>query len=342
MVVIGLCGLQGCGKREITDQLIKEHGFTVIRVNRKDDAIKSPSLIPLNELQISDETKNKNKNIEYFSSIEEAVNYVTSHWKNNFVTEGLEGAEDYYPFMCRPFFMVIAVLAPLQRRYDRCRLKDPQLTLEQLVKRDDELLYGEAKLINIIYKARLTISNGGSLEKLVNLIRNVHFDDSWTRPQWDEYFMEMAELVSRRSNCMKRVVGAVIVKDKRVVSTGYNGTAKGLTNCCDGGCPRCNSNARCGVGLDLCYCIHAEENALLEVGRIGCNGATLYCTSAPCVGCSKKLIQCGIKRIVFMREYSIEHNAHQMYKEAQVELVKFTHQVPHYLDAETFDPSKFL
>lgn len=121
------------------------------------------------------------------------------------------------------------------------------------------------------------------------------------RPQWDTYFMLLASLASLRSNCMKRRVGAVLVRERRVVSTGYNGTPRGVRNCGEGGCARCNSGgdgfahpegegrkgtgtAAMGQGLDECLCLHAEENALLEAGRErvsggGTEGAVLYCNT---------------------------------------------------------------
>jgi dCMP deaminase len=102
------------------------------------------------------------------------------------------------------------------------------------------------------------------------------------RPSWDTYFMQLSDLAARRSNCMKRRVGCILVKDSKVVATGYNGTPRGLRNCNEGGCERCNQGAPCGTGLDRCLCMHAEENALLEAGRsrVGFdNGVVLYCNT---------------------------------------------------------------
>ena len=104
---------------------------------------------------------------------------------------------------------------------------------------------------------------------------------------------------------MKRGVGAVIVNDLRIVSTGYNGTPFGCTNCNEGGCERCNSNTASGVRLDECLCIHAEENAVIEAGRTKANGGTIYVTLSPCLTCSKSVIQAGIKRIVYNRVYNM-------------------------------------
>jgi dCMP deaminase len=104
---------------------------------------------------------------------------------------------------------------------------------------------------------------------------------------------------------MKRAVGAVIVNDLRIVSTGYNGTPFGFLNCSEGGCQRCNSNTPSGVALDECLCIHAEENAVIEAGRAKANGGTIYVTLSPCLTCSKTVVQAGIKRIVYNRKYAM-------------------------------------
>lgn len=101
------------------------------------------------------------------------------------------------------------------------------------------------------------------------------------RPSWDTYFLSLCTLASLRSNCMKRRVGAVLVRNNRVLSTGYNGTPRGLVNCADGGCSRCNGAAAGGTALSECLCLHAEENALLECGRErgGADGTVLYCNT---------------------------------------------------------------
>jgi len=102
--------------------------------------------------------------------------------------------------------------------------------------------------------------------------------------------MRIAHVASTRTNCMKRAVGAVIVVDKRIVATGYNGTPFATKNCNEGGCDRCNSNVVSGVGLDECICIHAEENAIIEGGRSKTNGGTCYVTTFPCLMCAKNLV----------------------------------------------------
>ncbi|KAJ1737811.1 Deoxycytidine monophosphate (dCMP) deaminase [Coemansia sp. Benny D160-2] len=141
------------------------------------------------------------------------------------------------------------------------------------------------------------------------------------RPSWDTYFMLLSELASHRSNCMKRKVGCILVKDTQIIATGYNGTPKGITNCNEGGCPRCNAGIPCGVALDHCLCIHAEENALLEAGRgrvRNAAGVTLYCNTCPCLGCAKKIVQVGVKTVVYSKGYGMDNLTLKLFKEAGI------------------------
>ncbi|MBM3333943.1 dCMP deaminase family protein [Candidatus Sumerlaeota bacterium] len=143
------------------------------------------------------------------------------------------------------------------------------------------------------------------------------------RPSWDEYFMNVARVTSSRSNCLSRRVGAVIVKDRQIVSTGYNGTPKGITNCNEGGCPRCWSMAESGTRLDECLCVHAEENAIVQAAcnGIGIQGATLYTTFCPCSYCAKSIINAGIKRVVYREAYAMDSVAERLFSEACIESV---------------------
>jgi dCMP deaminase len=126
------------------------------------------------------------------------------------------------------------------------------------------------------------------------------------RPGWDDYYMKIAHAVSERSNCIRRRVGALIVVDKSIISTGYNGSPMGVTNCSDGGCSRCASDAPPGAGYDTCICVHAEQNAFLLAARHGnaTRGGILYTTLRPCFGCVKEAIQAGIREIVFDEPYA--------------------------------------
>lgn len=144
------------------------------------------------------------------------------------------------------------------------------------------------------------------------------------RPDWDTYFMEIAEVVAKRSNCCRRHVAAVIVKDNRVISTGYNGTPRGITNCFDGGCERCNSNIKSGEGLSDCICAHAEENAIVQAAYhgIALKESTLYTTFSPCPYCTRMIINSGIKEVIYKDLYSIDEKSFSLLKQAGIKVRK--------------------
>jgi len=125
------------------------------------------------------------------------------------------------------------------------------------------------------------------------------------RPSWDEYFMKIAALVAERSTCLRRHVGALLVKDKRVIATGYNGAPSGLKHCSEVGCLREKLNVPSGERHELCRGLHAEQNAIIQAAVYGqdTRDATLYCTHKPCLLCAKMLINAGIKRAVIADDY---------------------------------------
>lgn len=129
------------------------------------------------------------------------------------------------------------------------------------------------------------------------------------RPSWDEYFMGMAKLTSQRSTCLRRKVGAVIVKDKHIVATGYNGAPRGLSHCAElGGCLREQLKVPSGQRHELCRALHAEQNAIIQAATLGqsIEGASIYITHQPCSICSKMIINAGIERIVVDERYPDE------------------------------------
>lgn len=129
------------------------------------------------------------------------------------------------------------------------------------------------------------------------------------RPSWDEYFMQMAELTAQRSTCLRRQVGAIIVKEKHIIATGYNGAPKGLPHCEElEGCLREKLEIPSGERHELCRALHAEQNAIIQAATLGqsIEGATIYITHQPCIICAKMIINAGISRIVIRRGYPDE------------------------------------
>lgn len=129
------------------------------------------------------------------------------------------------------------------------------------------------------------------------------------RPSWDEYFMKMAELTATRSTCLRRQVGAIIVCEKHIIATGYNGAPKGVPHCEEiGGCIRQKMNIPSGERHELCRALHAEQNAIIQAANLGqsVEGGTIYVTHQPCIICAKMIINAGIKRIVVRNGYPDE------------------------------------
>ena len=138
-----------------------------------------------------------------------------------------------------------------------------------------------------------------------------------SRPDWDDYFMEIAEVTKKRSTCLRRQIGAVIVKDNRILATGDNGVPSGSDHCGSRGCLRDELGVPSGERHELCRGIHAEQNAIVQAAYLGVSidGSTLYCTNQPCILCAKMLINAGVKRIVIKDGYPDEY-AQQMLAEA--------------------------
>uniref|UniRef100_A0A7C4YIV7 Cytidine deaminase n=1 Tax=candidate division WOR-3 bacterium TaxID=2052148 RepID=A0A7C4YIV7_UNCW3 len=146
-----------------------------------------------------------------------------------------------------------------------------------------------------------------------------------SRPDWDEYFMSITELVSSRSTCLRRKVGAIIVKGKRILTTGYNGPPEGVKHCDElGGCLREKLNIPSGERMELSRAVHAEQNAIIQGAKYGIDisGGTMYVTNHPCFICAKMIINAGIKKIIYKEGYPDEY-AKEILKEAGVEVVKY-------------------
>lgn len=146
-----------------------------------------------------------------------------------------------------------------------------------------------------------------------------------SRPSWHEYFMQITELVSTRATCLRRKVGAIIVRDRRILATGYNGPPENIVHCDErGGCLRDELKIPSGQRMELSRAIHAEQNAIIQAAKMGISmqDSTLYVTTHPCFTCAKMLINAGIKEIIYKDGYPDEF-AMAILKEAGVEVIKF-------------------
>lgn len=269
----------------------------------------------------------------HFATPEDMLDFVTRRWRNRFVTTDIHTEEILDVYIRRPFFLLLSTDAPLTTRWRRFQQRskqpgDSSIGLEDFVIRNDTHLYDQHDgLQPLISRATVRLLNtSSSLAHLYATLGKLDLPNpDRLRPCWDSYFMALASLAAQRSNCMKRRVGCVLVgRERRVISTGYNGTPRGLRNCAEGGCPRCNDASGSGVGLSTCLCIHAEENALLESGRERIrDGAVLYCDTCPCLTCSIKICQVGISEVVYAHGYSMDNETAEVFRQAGVKLRQF-------------------
>jgi len=214
----------------------------------------------------------------------------------------------------------------LERIRARARSGDPT-TLEDLRRLEGAELGSDdpnsQQLLAVRELADFSVDNAGNLDDLHEALQEIlERSFFFERPSWDEYFMSIARVVASRSNCVKRKVAAVITRDRRIISTGYNGTPRGTRNCNEGGCPRCNSFAEGGTRLDECLCSHAEENAITQSAYHGVavRGGTLYTTFCPCLICTKMIINAGIEEVAYVASYPLGDVSLALLREAGVKV----------------------
>jgi dCMP deaminase len=247
-------------------------------------------------------------------------NYAIDSIRNPYVGRALRASHD---------FRLLMVDAPVEVRYERVRQRGGPRTpasfdeFVELERQETESANPAHQQLRATHElADLTVLNDGTIDELHGRLEQVVRE--WLmqakRPGWDEYFMQIAQIVALRSNCMKRKVAAVVVKEKRIVSTGYNGTPRGVKNCNEGGCPRCNSLASSGTNLGECLCSHAEENSITQAAYHGISlkDATLYSTFSPCLICTKMIINSGIVEVVYNARYPMGDIPLGLLKEAGV------------------------
>lgn len=334
---IGLLGPLCSGKTSVARYLVTKKQFSLVGLALENFAADLPDGFIIEEGDLI---------ARRFNSLEFLMDYVTRNWKDNFVIKDRLDPDTINALRKRPFFLLVGTSSPLSLRYARwTKLFSDKPTQEHMPRFDDFIQADDAQSFPHLEK---TTANGDGLNTsssdllsyadLTVLNDYTTLEDFWAsldrvdltnperiRPSWDSYFMLLTELACLRSNCMKRRVGCLIVKDNRVIATGYNGTPRNVLNCSEGGCPRCNSNSQMGHDLDVCQCIHAEENALLEAGRERISGghSILYCNTCPCIGCAKKIIQVGVKEVVYSQTYRMDQQTTQLFKAANVVLRRF-------------------
>lgn len=331
-MIIGLTGKNGGGKGEVV-KFLAERGFQALSLS---DVLRE-ELQRLGKPVTREflvELGNQLRKESGAGALAERI-FARLDPEKNYVIDSIRNPAEVQVFRRRRDFLLAHIQAPQKLRFERLRQRgrenDPLtfeafLALEAKEAGSSEL--NHQQLNQTIALADTTLENGGPLKEFHEKVKSLLIDLSRKelRPDWDDYFLGIAKMVALRSNCIKRKVAAVLVKDRRIISTGYNGTPRGVKNCNEGGCPRCNNLTASGKGLEECLCSHAEENAITQSAYHGVNikDATLYSTYSPCLMCTKMIINSGIREVVYNVEYELLQTARELLEEAGIQVRQLT------------------
>src|ERR1051326_281208 len=324
-MLIGLTGRNASGKGEVARYLQNKSFYYYSLSDVIRDEIRARGLTATRDrlITVGNELRQK-----YGASVLAERVLAKIEDDKHYVIDSIRNPAEVDAFRAAKHFKLIRIEAPAEVRFQRIlsrrRESDPR-TLEDFVALENREAEGDdtsQNLVKVELMADHTLTNSGTLETLYpqidalfsKLLKEVQ------RPSWDEYFMNIAKVVASRSNCMKRKVAAIIVRDKRVISTGYNGTPRGTRNCNEGGCRRCNNLATSGTNLDECLCSHGEENAIVQASYHGVSlkDAIIYTTFAPCLQCAKMIINSDIREVIYNMDYPLNGAAFQLFSEAGV------------------------
>lgn len=329
-MIIGLTGKNGSGKGEVA-RFLKERGFeyrSLSDVVRAELAKRSKPVTRDRLIETGNALRKKFGPDVLAKRIIEQI-----EMDKNYVIDSVRHPAEAKILKSRDGFVLLNITAPPKVRFERLKRRgrenDPKTFPEFLKLERTERASGvrsDQQLDQAIGLADYTVRNSGTLLELQDEITKLVMKAARKkkRPDWDEYFLGIAKVVALRSNCVKRKVASVVVKDKRIIATGYNGTPRGVKNCNEGGCPRCNQLTGSGARLEECLCSHGEENAITQSAYHGVNikDSTLYTTYSPCLLCTKMIINSGIREVVFNVDYPLADVAMQLLREAGVQVRK--------------------
>ena len=308
-IIIGLTGENCAGKGTVADYLARK-GFYYYSLS---DAIREELASEGKEITREALIAKGNELRRNFGSDVLAKRTIAKLQPDrNYVVDSIRNPAEAKALLATGKTTLVYVTAPAQFRFERMKTRkregDPRSfqafqTIDRLeLEGKDE--HGQ-RLAEVFALATKKLVNESDFRELYadtdEMLSEISSEFKPSRPSWDLYFMNIAKVVASRSNCLKRHVAAVIVKDKRIISTGYNGTPRGVKNCNEGGCPRCNSFADSGTKLEECVCSHGEENAIVQASYHGISikDATIYTTFSPCLMCTKMIINSGMREVAY-------------------------------------------
>jgi dCMP deaminase len=324
-MIIGLTGRNAAGKGAVADYL-KSRGFLGLSLSdiiRETLAARGEEISRESLIRAGNELR-RSHGSGYLA--QELVRRLRE--EKNYVVDSIRNPAEVAVLRTTPGFALLHVTATPEARLERMRRRgresDPltEADFRALEERELSADPSAQQLHQVEAMADREVENNGTLEELQHAVHETvqEIARSQERPNWDQYFMRIAQVTALRSNCIKRKVAAVIVRDRRVISSGYNGTPRGTRNCYEGGCPRCNGTAVAGTALEECLCSHGEENAITQAAYHGVSvkGAVLYTTFAPCLMCTKMIINSGIAEVVYSDEYPLNQSSFRLLNEAGV------------------------
>jgi dCMP deaminase len=327
-MIIGLTGPNAAGKGEAADYL-KEKGFfytSLSDIIREDLAAigKEPTrenMIPFGN-KLRDEFGPEILAKRAIAKLNGSLNIVVDSIRNTAEIQELRKLTD---------FILIGIDAPLEIRFEREKKRGrvglPQ-TFEEFIKleKEEQSTQKNAQQLNECLKAADSIIfNDWTKDSFRRKIDQIIFK----RPSWDEYFLKMAFLAAERSTCLRHHVGAVIVKDKRILTTGYNGAPSGTKDCLELGCLRDKERIPSGTRHEICRATHAEQNAIIQAGLHGVStdGAVIYCTHSPCILCAKMIVNARIRKFITCGKYA-DDAFKELFKEAKIEFLTIIDFLP--------------
>ena|SRR3989344_2747228 len=337
-MIIGIVGQNGSGKDTVAEYL-QSKGFNHISISnglREEAARRGIEPTKDNLITLGNQLRN-----EYGNFILAKIALDKTEAGKDYVVTSIRNPGEIEELKKSGSFTLLNVEAPLNLRFERMRTRNRQgdpLSYEQFLEIERRENTNQSNTTNIKAcqdMANFTIINNGTLEELNNMISQVleKAKPKYQRPSWDEYFMELTRGVARRATCDRGRSGCVIVKDKRVLTTGYVGSPPGLVHCDEAGHLFETRYDKDGKASQHCIrTTHAEQNAIAQAAKhgISLDGATVYCKMEPCIMCAKSIIGVGIKRVVCEKRYHAAQITRDMFRDAGIQLEVINDELEKY------------
>jgi len=319
-MIIGLTGPNASGKG-VVGEYLREKGFECFSLSdiiREEATKRGLDHSRINLIDVGNDLRTKYGPAVLAKRISEKVN------GSNVVVDSIRNPHEVEQLKKSKEFILIGIEAPpevrFRREVERGRVGAPKSLQEFIIQEEienskDELSQQLRKCMNM---TDVVIVNNSTMDVLKRKIDQI----IWKRPSWDEYFLKMSLLVAERSTCLRHHVGCVLVKEKRVLTTGYNGAPSGTKDCLKLGCLRDEKKIPSGERHEICRATHAEQNALIQacIHGISVEGGTMYCTHSPCILCAKMIVNARIKKFVTCGKYA-DQSFKELFDQVEIEFV---------------------